>query len=129
MGNMILVSISSVVLQNALFNFITKKKLSSTSSVLSFNMLVYLVCIAAFGIVLLTGTVSWYTVGLGAVFGIVTSLSNVYKLLALTKGPMLLTLLITTSSMIIPTLSGIFFGEGFRLAHTLQMPGKGNFAG
>ena len=76
---MILVSVSSVVLQNALFNFITKKKLSSTSSVLSFNMLVYLVCIAAFGIVLLTGTVSWYTVGLGAVFGIVTSLSNVLQ--------------------------------------------------
>lgn len=34
---------------------------------------------------------------------------------ALSIGPMHITLLITTSSMIIPTLSGIFFGEKFSL--------------
>jgi drug/metabolite transporter (DMT)-like permease len=48
-------------------------------------------------------------------FGVVTALSNLYKMLALSKGPMHITLLITTSSMIIPTLSGVFFGEKFSL--------------
>lgn len=118
---MILLSVSSMVLQNTLFNYVTKKRLNSASSVLSFNMLVYLLCIAAFGALLLTGSVSWYTVGLGVLFGVVTSLTNVYKLLALTKGPMHLTLLFTTSSMIIPAISGIFWGEPFSIAKLLAV--------
>lgn len=64
---------------------------------------------------MLTRAISLYTVIIGLLFGIVTLLSNSYKLLALTKGPMHLTLLFTTSSMIIPALSGVFFGEKFSL--------------
>lgn len=112
---LLLTSISSMVLQNGLFNYITKKKLNTNSSILSFNILIYIVCIIVFGIIMITGTVSLYTIVLGLLFGIVTFLSNVYKLLALTKGPMHLTLLFTTSSMIIPALSGVFFGEKFSL--------------
>ena len=63
-----------------------------------------------------TGRVSLYTVIIGLAFGIVTYLSNFYRMLALTKGPMHITLLFTTSSMIIPAISGIFFGEKFSLA-------------
>ena len=36
-------------------------------------------------------------------------------MLALTAGPMHITLLVTTSSMIIPTMSGILFGEQFSI--------------
>lgn len=49
-------------------------------------------------------------------FGVVTALGSFYKMLALSNGPMNITLLVTTSSMIIPTLSGIFFGETFSFA-------------
>lgn len=94
----------------------TKKKLNSTSAVLSFNMLVYMICTVAFGALLFAGTISWYTVGLGILFGLVTSLAGVYTLLALTKGPMHLTLLFTTSSMILPAMSGIFWGEQLSIA-------------
>lgn len=115
MAGLIFTSIFSMVLQNGLFNYMTKKKLNTTSSILSFNVLVYAICIVAFGIMMLTGTVSLYTIILGLLFGVVTFLANTYKLFALTKGPMHLTLLFTTSSMIVPALSGLFFGEGFSL--------------
>lgn len=41
-------------------------------------------------------------------------LSNFYKITALSKGPMHITILVTTSSMIIPAMSGVlFFKEAF----------------
>ena len=65
---------------------------------------------------LLKEKISVYTVLLGLLFGVVTALSNLFKMLSLSNGPMNITLLVTTSSMIIPTMSGIFFGEVFSLA-------------
>ncbi|MBR1970621.1 MAG: EamA family transporter [Clostridia bacterium] len=56
---------------------------------------------------------SFFTVALGLSFGVITALSNLYKMRALNAGPMHITLLVTTSSMIIPTMSGVFFGERF----------------
>lgn len=109
----ILISISSMVLQNGLFNYVTKRRLHTNTATISFNFLIYTVCIIPFGIMMLTGRVSFYTVILGLLFGVATFLSNTYKLLALTNGPMHITLLFTTSSMIIPALSGVFFGETF----------------
>ena len=116
---LLLTSISSIILQNCLHNYVTKQKLRSGSAILSFNGLIYLVCVLIFGILLLRASLSLYTAVLGVLFGIVTSLANTYKLLALTKGPMHLTLLFTTSSMIIPAMSGVFFGEGFSIAKLL----------
>jgi hypothetical protein len=49
---------------------------------------------------------------LGLLFGVVTMLSYHFKLTALSKGPMHITVLITTASMIIPAMSGaLFFNE------------------
>ena len=110
---LLITSVASMVLQNGLFNYVTKKKLQGNSEILSFNFFIYIICVAIFGILMLTQRLSLYTVILGLFFGIVTLLSNIYRLHALTKGPMHLTLLFTTSSMIIPALSGIFFGEKF----------------
>ena len=112
---LLILSISSVVLQNGIFNSVCKKRLKTNDDIYKFNIFVYAVCILIFGILTLNGSLSLYTVLLGVLFGVVTALSNLYKMLALSKGPMHITLLITTSSMIIPTLSGVFFGEKFSL--------------
>lgn len=111
----LILSISSMVLQNGIFNSVCKKHLKTNDDIYKFNIFVYAVCILIFGILTLNGSLSLYTVLLGVLFGVVTALSNLYKMLALSKGPMHITLLITTSSMIIPTLSGVFFGEKFSL--------------
>lgn len=116
---LILISISSMVLQNGFFNFVTKRRLGSASELHSFNAAVYAVCILTFGILMLTGGISLYTALLGLLFGVVTALNNYYKLLALSAGPMHLTLLFTTSSMLIPTFSGVFFGERFSIGKLL----------
>ena len=112
----IFLSISSMILQNCLLNNVCKKDLRTSDHVYRFNTLIYVVCIVLFGIVAISGGISWFTVGLGLLFGVITAFSNYYKMLSLSSGPMHITLLITTSSMIIPTMSGIFFGEQFSIA-------------
>ena len=109
----ILTSISSMVLKNGLFNSICKKDLTTNDHKNRFNILMYAVCILLFGIGVIGESFSYFTLLLGIVFGIVTALSNFYQMKALSDGPMHITLLITTSSMIIPTMSGVFFGEKF----------------
>ncbi len=111
----IILSISSMVLQNCILNNVCKKDLQTSNHVYRFNILTYVVCIVLFGIAALSGGISLFTVGMGLLFGVVTAFSNYYKMLSLSSGPMHITLLITTSSMIIPTMSGFFFGEGFSL--------------
>ena len=106
-------SITSMVLHNCVSNGMCKKELKTTDRMIFFNFLGYIVCILLFGICAISDGISLFTVGMGALFGIVTALNNFYKLSALSEGPMHLTLLITTSSMIIPTMSGVFFGEHF----------------
>lgn len=99
--------------QNCISNKLCKSDLKTTDHVYKFNALSYVVCIIAFGILTLRGSLSWFTAVMGVIFGIVTALSNYFKMRSLGEGPMNITLLITTSSMIIPTMSGIFFGEKF----------------
>ncbi len=111
----VILSISSLVLQNCLFNSVCKKELTTNDHVYRFNMMLYAVSILLFGIGLIGGSISVYTVLLGLLFGTITALSNLYKMRSLSTGPMHITLLITTSSMIIPTMSGLFFGERFSI--------------
>ena len=111
----IILSISSMVLQNCILNNVCKKDLKTSDHVYCFNILTYAVCIVLFGIVALSGGISLFTVGMGLLFGVVTAFSYYYKMRSLSSGPMHITLLITTSSMIIPTLSGVFLGEQFSL--------------
>lgn len=111
----IILSISSMVLQNCILNNVCKRDLQTSDHVYRFNILTYAVCILLFGIISLSSGFSIFTVCMGLLFGVVTAFSNYYKMLSLSSGPMHITLLITTSSMIIPTLSGVFFGEGFSL--------------
>ena len=108
-----IISITSIVLQNCIFNNVCKKDLQTGAHVYRFNTLSYAICILLFGIIAINRGFSLFTIFLGALFGVVTALSNYYKMQSLSCGPMHITLLITTSSMIIPTMSGVFFGESF----------------
>ena len=107
------ISITSIVLQNCIFNNVCKKDLQTGAHVYRFNTLSYAICILLFCIIAISRGFSLFTIFLGVLFGVVTALSNYYKMQSLTCGPMHITLLITTSSMIIPTRSGVFFGESF----------------
>ncbi len=110
------ISITSMVLQNGLFNTLGKKYLKEKGDVYLFNSINYLFCFFMFFILMLKSGISPYSFLLGILFGIITAFCNTYKMLALSKGPMHITILITTSSMIIPALSGFFmFGEPISL--------------
>lgn len=109
----VITSISSTVLKNCISNKLCKSKLKTANDINTFNTVSYIICILVFGILLLRESLSLFTVLIALLFGVVTAISALYNMLALSKGPMHITLLITTSSMIIPTMSGIFFGEKF----------------
>lgn len=104
-------SILAAVLQNCLYNSVCKKDLHTGEKINAFNAISYAVCIIAFGIVTVMQGISLFTFLLGLGFGIVTALAVSFKMSALSIGPMHITLLIVASSMIIPTLSGVLFGE------------------
>lgn len=110
-----LLSISSMVLQNCFENKVCKKDLNTQNKINLFNIIKFLVCIIVFGLLMFGEKLSVFTLVWAIIFGAVTALGAVYKMSALTTGPMHITLLITTSSMIIPTMSGIFFGEKFSI--------------
>ncbi len=115
---LVALSICSVVVNNCINNDVCKKALKTDRSINLFNLLTCLVCIVILFFFILGEKISLFTIILGMVFGIVTALNLLYKMLALSTGPMHITILITTASMIIPTLSGVFFGEKFSIWKT-----------
>ena len=111
---LLLISTSSMVLQNCLYSSFSKSAPRSRNEIYFFNCFSYAICILCFAVLtIIQQSLSLFTIITGAIFGFLTlnSLSNRMK--ALTCGPMNITLLVTTSSMIIPTMSGVFFNEGF----------------
>lgn len=117
-------SILSTVLQNSLSNTVSKSRLKGKYDTFRYNSFLYFISFILFSILaLLSGTaVSVYSVLLGLLFGILTMFANFCKLTALSKGFMHITVLVTTSSMIIPTLSGaIFFHERFNFGKVVAM--------
>ena len=113
--NYILLCIStlSVVLQNCVHNTISKQKLRSKYDVFFFNSMTYVVCFVAFALLTFGTRVSSYSILLGILFGVLTMMANFCKLTALSKGSMHITILVTTSSMVIPTFWGaLMFHEG-----------------
>lgn len=112
-------SISTTVLKSCINNMLCKTTLKTSKDINAFNSISYIVCILAFGIILLSESLSYFTVLIALLFGLVTALHSMYNMLALSTGPMNITTLVTTSSMIIPTMSGIFFGEKFSILKLL----------
>ena len=80
---LVLISISSIVINNGITNNICKKELKTDNKVNSFNVIVYIVCMLLFGVSLLGKSISLYTFILGVIFGVVTALANLYKMYAL----------------------------------------------
>lgn len=112
---LVFLSILSVVYKNCVTNMLCKINLKTSNDINSFNAVSYIICILIFGVLLISEQISWFTVVVALLFGVVTAVSSMYNMLALSTGPMHITLLIVTSSMIIPTLSGVFFGEKFSI--------------
>ncbi|MDY3927821.1 MAG: EamA family transporter [Clostridia bacterium] len=116
------VSMLSMILQNSIHNGIGINMLKTDKDIYRFNELTYIVCIILFLFMALGGPMSLYSLGMGVLFGIFTLLSNAYKVKALSLGPMHITILITTSSMIIPALSGVvLFGEAISISKITAM--------
>lgn len=112
----LIISVTSMVLQNCFSNSFSKSSPRTRKEITFFNSLSYIVCVIIYGIIaILHKSLSPFTIVTGFIFGFLTANSISNRMKALTIGPMNITLLITTSSMIIPTLSGIFFGEKFSL--------------
>lgn len=113
---LVLISMLSSVTQNCIMNRASKIDLKTNNHIFYFNAILSFACILFFGVMLIGGKLSLFTVLIGVIFGVMTALRSVYNMQALSVGPMNITIMITTSSTIIPTLSGIFFGEKFSLA-------------
>ena len=110
------VSQAAKVFSAALSNYTAKKLLHGKKDTFFYNFAVFAMCAAVFAVAALFEDISLYTVILGIIFGVFTTLCNMYGLLALSEGPLNLTNLITTSSIIISSLSGVLlFGEHFSL--------------
>ncbi|MBQ8308625.1 MAG: EamA family transporter [Clostridia bacterium] len=120
--NVLLISISlaAALGGNVLKKYYTNKATSGSTAVFLYNTIVGLVSaivLFAWGGI---ARVSLFTLLLGVIFGLVTTLQTVTMLKALQIGPMSYTSLITSFSTLIPTLSGVlFFGESIEAAHII----------
>ena len=105
---MLPISLAAGLAYTCLINRYSKRFGASYGLLSVYNFLVY-------GLVMSIGVpLSGFTVLMGALFGLATALGTMFKLRALSKGPLHLTNLITTASTILPAVSGaLFFGEEF----------------
>lgn len=109
---LLIISVSSTILNNSLMNYAGKRKLKTAGDVSRFNFLAYIVCTVIFAIMTIAqGRYSFFSLWFGMLFGIVTALNAACCMLALKNGPMHITLLVTTSSMLIPTFYDVVSGE------------------
>lgn len=101
-------SVCANVAYSSFYNYFGKKAVRKQSDNYKVNMCIYAVA----AVILLTVgiltdlSISWFTLFFGMLFGAVTALSGVFKLNALNCGPMSFTILLITSSMILPAFSG-----------------------
>lgn len=115
-------SIVANVLSSSFSNSASKKTLTTRGDVYRFNSLIYIVALVLFVIYSLGQPTSAYTILMGLIFGILTVAASISKFLALSIGPMHITLLFITCQMIIPTMSGaLMFGEPFSVGKFICM--------
>ena len=112
---LIVLSVCSTVLNNVLCNHVGKEYSDRSGMVKRFQFFAFLSCFIVFVVLACFENFSIYTVLLGVLFGVVAFLSTHFCILAMSSGPMHITVLVVTASMLIPTLSGLFFGESFSI--------------
>ncbi len=109
---LLIVSVFSTMTGGIINSIYGKKKAKNEADFQLFNLIGSLICSAVILAVAVFSSSSFpssFTVLLALVFGVVTALGAVFTVKALSKGPVSYTTLITTSSMIIPALSGWIF--------------------
>ena len=113
---MLPVSLMSGLAYTCLINRYSKLYGSSYLLLSLYNFMVYGLCLVMALIMCIGVPLSGFTCLMGILFGLATALGTVFKLRALSKGPLHLTNLITTASTILPAISGaLFFGEAFSI--------------
>ena len=101
-------SVCANVAYSSFYNYFGKKAVKERSDNYKINMCIYSVAAGILvAISIFSGfKASLFTVLFGIAFGAVTALSGIFKLNALNCGPMSFTILLITSSMILPAFSG-----------------------
>lgn len=112
-GILMVVSVASMVTQNGLQNSFGKSKCKSGADINFYNAFMYAVCVLIFWVLAVASwKISLYTVLMALGFGAITAIQQYYKVVSFSSGPMHVTTLLITASMLIPTLSGpILFPE------------------
>lgn len=107
----VLVSVSVGISRNKY----SKNEIGSQSDLHLLNIVTGLLSVVTLGVIAwVSGGLflpSGYTVFMGAAYGLATVLGAICTLLALGAGPLSYTTVITSCSMVIPSLSGLWFGE------------------
>ncbi len=113
---LLVVTMASCLGNALLINFFSKKISSTSRGRQLYNLVASLVC-ALFLLIYSAFKLkfSLYTLGVGALFGIVTALSAIFSMSAMSIGPLSYTVVITSCSTVITALSGLFFGEKISL--------------
>lgn len=97
-------------------NFAGKRLFPAPSDVYRLNVMTNGLGFVLFAILAIGHPLSFFSVWFGAVFGALILLSGIFNVRAYASGPMHITMLLSTSSMLIPALSGcLFFDESFSL--------------
>ena len=113
---LLVLSLFSTVLNNALQNDVGKRLASNGQGLRCYQICSFSVSFLIFFCIACFHSFSVFSMLLGFLFGAMTFLGTYFRILALSSGPMHITILITTASMLIPTLSGcLFFHEAFSI--------------
>lgn len=109
---LLIISLAAALGGNVVKKQYTDKKSNGFSGFFNFNAVSCAVATLVLPLWGGIGSVSWFTVLLGIVFGVVTALQGITNLFALESGPLSYTTVIISFSTLIPALLGIaFFGE------------------
>lgn len=106
---LIVLSVFSNVLNDGLKNYVGKSSSKNENLIKKFQLLSFFTCFLICAGLAFFESPSIYSFLLGILFGTMTFVSTHFLILAMAVGPMHITILIATASMLIPTLSGVFF--------------------
>jgi len=114
---LLFISVCSTITNNAVMNGVSKRSFKSGGDMLLFNFFAYAVCLVIFcTMAVVERSFSFFSVWFGILFGVMTACNTLCNMMALRNGPMHITLLVTTSSMLIPTFYDVIFnGSTFNI--------------
>ncbi len=111
MTNYLLLTVSVLACSTSgtLFTLQSRRALDTKFRSYLFNAAMFLATFLLFAATAIGEGFSTYSLLFGIVFGVISATGTICQIFALSRGPMHITTLIITSSMIIPALSDVFF--------------------